>query len=43
MSSISSVLSAWLLVLLCAVSGTYCLLRASRAGGEGRGRRRARP
>ncbi|MCX5076803.1 DUF5134 domain-containing protein [Streptomyces sp. NBC_00513] len=37
MSSISSVLSAWLLVLLCAVSGTYCLLRASRAGGEGRG------
>lgn len=37
MSSISSVFSSWLLVLLCAVSGTYCLLRASRSGGEGRG------
>ncbi|MEU9414690.1 DUF5134 domain-containing protein [Streptomyces sp. NPDC051000] len=37
MSSISSLFSAWLLVLLCAVSGTYCLLRARRAGHGGRG------
>lgn len=29
--------SAWLLVLLCAVSGTYCLLRARRADQEARG------
>ncbi|MEU9001354.1 DUF5134 domain-containing protein [Streptomyces sp. NPDC048551] len=29
--------SAWLLVLLCAVSGTYCLLRARRADRRTRG------
>lgn len=29
--------SAWLLVLLCAVSGAYCLLRARRAGRRTRG------
>ncbi|MFF3016835.1 DUF5134 domain-containing protein [Streptomyces sp. NPDC057939] len=33
----SSALSAWLLVLLCAVSGAYCLLRARRAGRPERG------
>ncbi|MFJ5807341.1 DUF5134 domain-containing protein [Streptomyces sp. NBC_01426] len=37
MSSTSAIFSAWLLVLLCGVSGAYCLLRASRAGREGRG------
>ncbi|MEU8773840.1 DUF5134 domain-containing protein [Streptomyces sp. NPDC048606] len=29
--------SAWLVVVLCAVSGTYCLLRARRADGASRG------
>lgn len=29
----SSAVSAWLLVLLCAVSGAYCLLRSGRSGG----------
>ncbi|MEU2830737.1 DUF5134 domain-containing protein [Streptomyces lavendulae] len=33
----ASAVSAWLLVLLCAVSGTYCLLRARRAGRRARG------
>ncbi|UQW99933.1 DUF5134 domain-containing protein [Streptomyces sp. RerS4] len=32
-----SAVSAWLIVLLCAVSGTYCLLRARRAGRAARG------
>ncbi|MGW7346391.1 DUF5134 domain-containing protein [Streptomyces sp. NPDC054854] len=36
-SSPASAMSAWLLVLLCAVSGAYCLLRARRAGRPGRG------
>ncbi|MFD8981742.1 DUF5134 domain-containing protein [Streptomyces sp. NPDC059564] len=33
----ASAVSAWLLVLLCAVSGTYCLLRARRADRRTRG------
>ncbi|WP_371680010.1 DUF5134 domain-containing protein [Streptomyces sp. NBC_01276] len=33
----ASAVSAWLLVLLCAVSGTYCLLRARRAERRARG------
>ncbi|MFB6523021.1 DUF5134 domain-containing protein [Streptomyces sp. NPDC056401] len=32
-TSLSTAVSAWLLVLLCAVSGAYCLRRAGRAGG----------
>ncbi|MFF3213319.1 DUF5134 domain-containing protein [Streptomyces sp. NPDC002886] len=32
-TSLSTSVSAWLLVLLCAVSGAYCLRRAGRAGG----------
>ncbi|MFF4318792.1 DUF5134 domain-containing protein [Streptomyces sp. NPDC001568] len=36
-SSYSFAVSAWLLVLLCAVSGAYCLLRARRAGRPERG------
>ncbi|MET9853781.1 DUF5134 domain-containing protein, partial [Streptomyces sp. NPDC006450] len=32
-TSLSTSVSAWLLVLLCAASGAYCLRRASRAGG----------
>lgn len=31
--SLSSAVSAWLLVLLCATSGAYCLRRAGRSGG----------
>ncbi|MFZ3468620.1 DUF5134 domain-containing protein [Streptomyces sp. 4.24] len=31
--SLSASVSAWLLVLLCAVSGAYCLWRAGRSGG----------
>ncbi|MGW6708310.1 DUF5134 domain-containing protein [Streptomyces sp. NPDC054956] len=31
--SLSTSVSAWLLVLLCAVSGAYCLWRAGRSGG----------
>lgn len=31
--SLSSSVSAWLLVLLCATSGAYCLRRAGRSGG----------
>ncbi|MET9960529.1 DUF5134 domain-containing protein [Streptomyces sp. NPDC006326] len=31
-----AVFSAWLLVLLCAVSGAYCLRRVTRAGGADR-------
>ncbi|MBT2451839.1 DUF5134 domain-containing protein [Streptomyces sp. ISL-43] len=31
--SLSTSVSAWLLVLLCAVSGAYCLRRAGRSGG----------
>lgn len=33
----SSAVSSWLLVLLCAVSGAYCLLRARRADRRARG------
>ncbi|MFF3801818.1 DUF5134 domain-containing protein [Streptomyces sp. NPDC002032] len=33
----AAAVSAWLLVLLCAVSGTYCLLRARRADRRTRG------
>ncbi|MGW0394367.1 DUF5134 domain-containing protein [Streptomyces sp. NPDC003042] len=33
----ASAVPSWLLVLLCAVSGAYCLLRARRAGREARG------
>ncbi|MET9603514.1 DUF5134 domain-containing protein [Streptomyces sp. NPDC006512] len=33
----ASAVSSWLLVLLCAVSGAYCLLRARRAGRPERG------
>ncbi|MFD0377701.1 DUF5134 domain-containing protein [Streptomyces sp. NPDC127112] len=33
----ASAVSAWLLVLLCAVSGAYCLLRARRADRRARG------
>ncbi|MCX5197247.1 DUF5134 domain-containing protein [Streptomyces sp. NBC_00249] len=33
----ASAVSAWLIVLLCAVSGTYCLLRARRADRSARG------
>ncbi|MFJ7777314.1 DUF5134 domain-containing protein [Streptomyces yangpuensis] len=36
-SSLSSSLSSWLLVLLCAVSGAYCLRRAHRWGGAAAG------
>lgn len=32
-TSLSTSVSAWLLVLLCAVSGAYCLRRAGRSGG----------
>lgn len=32
-TSVSTAVSAWLLVLLCAASGAYCLRRAGRAGG----------
>lgn len=32
-TSLSTAVSAWLLVLLCAMSGAYCLRRAGRAGG----------
>lgn len=32
-TSLSTSVSAWLLVLLCAVSGAYCLRRAGRTGG----------
>ncbi|MER5760093.1 DUF5134 domain-containing protein [Streptomyces sp. NPDC002082] len=32
-TSLSTAVSAWLLVLLCAASGAYCLRRAGRAGG----------
>ncbi|WCD84903.1 hypothetical protein KPP03845_101226 [Streptomyces xanthophaeus] len=36
--SLPASVSAWLLVLLCAASGGYCLVRAGRAGrGSGRG------
>ncbi|GHB54097.1 DUF5134 domain-containing protein [Streptomyces cirratus] len=35
--SAASAVSGWLLVALCATSGTYCLLRARRAGGAARG------
>ncbi|WP_240801458.1 DUF5134 domain-containing protein [Streptomyces sp. A1136] len=35
--STASAVSGWLLVALCATSGTYCLLRASRAGRASRG------
>ncbi|MFC9296829.1 DUF5134 domain-containing protein [Streptomyces sp. NPDC057011] len=31
--SVSSAVSSWLLVLLCAVSGAYCLRQVRRAGG----------
>ncbi|MFD9304339.1 DUF5134 domain-containing protein [Streptomyces sp. NPDC060048] len=31
--SLSTSVSAWILVLLCAVSGAYCLRRAGRSGG----------
>ncbi|MEU7551886.1 DUF5134 domain-containing protein [Streptomyces sp. NPDC044571] len=34
--SFPAVFSAWLLVLLCAVSGAYCLRRVTRAGGPDR-------
>jgi hypothetical protein len=36
-ASVSSVVSSWLLVLLCAASGAYCLLRVGRAGRAARG------
>ncbi|MEV0415655.1 DUF5134 domain-containing protein [Streptomyces sp. NPDC050448] len=35
--SLPASLSAWLLVLLCAVSGAYCLRRVRRSGREARG------
>ncbi|MFJ8013389.1 DUF5134 domain-containing protein [Streptomyces sp. NPDC096339] len=35
--SLSASVSAWLLVLLCAVSGAYCLGRVRRAGGAAAG------
>ncbi|MET9881752.1 DUF5134 domain-containing protein [Streptomyces sp. NPDC006430] len=35
--SLPAVLSAWLLVLLCAVSGAYCLRRVRRSSREARG------
>ncbi|MFD3539213.1 DUF5134 domain-containing protein [Streptomyces sp. NPDC058662] len=35
--SLPATVSAWLLVVLCAASGAYCLLRAGRAGGAARG------
>lgn len=35
--SLSATVSAWLLVLLCAVSGAYCLLRARRPDGAAAG------
>ncbi|MET9322288.1 DUF5134 domain-containing protein [Streptomyces sp. NPDC003038] len=35
--SFSASASSWLLVLLCAVSGAYCLVRARRAGRDARG------
>ncbi|MEU7066802.1 DUF5134 domain-containing protein [Streptomyces sp. NPDC053429] len=35
--SAASAVSGWLLVALCATSGTYCLLRARRAGRAARG------
>ncbi|WP_030961526.1 DUF5134 domain-containing protein [Streptomyces sp. NRRL S-378] len=36
-SSLSASLSSWLLVLLCAVSGAYCLRRAHGSGGAAAG------
>ncbi|MCX4694875.1 DUF5134 domain-containing protein [Streptomyces sp. NBC_01408] len=36
-TSLPASVSAWLLVLLCAASGAYCLVRAGRAGRGGRG------
>ncbi|MEU9375112.1 DUF5134 domain-containing protein [Streptomyces sp. NPDC048255] len=36
-TSLPASVSAWLLVLLCAASGGYCLVRAGRAGRGGRG------
>ncbi|MGW0362983.1 DUF5134 domain-containing protein [Streptomyces sp. NPDC002990] len=35
--SFSASVSSWLLVLLCAMSGAYCLVRAGRAGRDARG------
>ncbi|MFI5618808.1 DUF5134 domain-containing protein [Streptomyces sp. NPDC051567] len=35
--SLSASVSSWLLVLLCAVSGAYCLVQAARSGREARG------
>lgn len=41
--SLPASVSAWLLVLLCAASGGYCLVRAGRAAGAAAGAlRRAR-
>lgn len=36
-SAMSPALSSWLLVLLCAASGAYCLVRAGSAGRDARG------
>ncbi|MGW5847572.1 DUF5134 domain-containing protein [Streptomyces sp. NPDC055254] len=36
-TSLPAAVSAWLLVVLCAASGAYCLARAGRAGGAARG------
>lgn len=36
-SAMSPAVSSWLLVLLCAASGAYCLVRAGRAGRDARG------